>query len=167
MGSKNVTCFATLLQNEFHRYVSRFTKQTSPATNQVAARCERLFQKVESSYTFCNKLCTCCAFYRPKTNLFCKEWRNSRAWRDSRVRLSNQKSEFTQLANQVWTWVVKGVTKLFNSFCGNVAKKVARFCRSFYRGLKIYASAWLIRGWCSGWRCCNDTAMSAICFQSL
>lgn len=24
-GGKNVTCLATLLQNEFHRYVSRFT----------------------------------------------------------------------------------------------------------------------------------------------
>ena len=59
MGSKNVTCFATLLQNEFHRYVSRFTTQTCPATNQVAARCQKLLQNVDSSYTFCNKLCIC------------------------------------------------------------------------------------------------------------
>ena len=66
MDSKNVTCFATLLQNEFHWYVSRFTTQTCPATNQVAAGCEKLLQNVESSNTFCNKLCTCCAFYRPK-----------------------------------------------------------------------------------------------------
>ena len=28
-----------------------------------------LLQKVESSFTFCNKICTCCAFYSPKANL--------------------------------------------------------------------------------------------------
>ena len=68
MGGKNVTCFATLLQNEFHWYVSRFATQTCPATNQVAAGCEKLLQNVESSYTFCNKLCTYCAFTGPRQN---------------------------------------------------------------------------------------------------
>ena len=60
----------------------------------------RLLQvaKIESSSTFCNKLCKCCAFYPPKANLFCSNLRNSCVWRDSCVMLSNQKSVFTQLA---------------------------------------------------------------------
>ena len=32
------------------------------------------------------------------------------------------------VARQVWTWLAKRATSLFNSFCGNVAKQVARFC---------------------------------------
>ena len=54
--------------------VARFTTsriQTCLATNQVAAGCEHLLQKVESSSTFCDKICTCCAFYLPKSNFFC------------------------------------------------------------------------------------------------
>ena len=43
------------------------------------------------------KVFSSCAFYRPKANLFCSKWRNSRVWRDSRVILSNQKSVFMQL----------------------------------------------------------------------
>ena len=125
-----------------HRYktswkamYARFTThvQTSLATNQIVAGCENLLQKVESSSTFCNKLCKCCAFYGLKANLFCSNWRNSSVWRDSRVILSNQKSVFTELAatffflRQVWTWVVKRATSLFNLFCSNVAKQVALF----------------------------------------
>ena len=44
------------------------------------------------------KVFSSCAFYRPKANLFCSKWRNSRVWRDSRLILSNQKSVFMQLA---------------------------------------------------------------------
>ena len=37
-------------------------------------------------------------FYRPKANLFCRKWRKSRVWHDSRVIVStDQKSVFTQL----------------------------------------------------------------------
>ena len=113
--------------------------QTCLATNQVVAGCKNLLQKVESSSFFCDKICTCCVFYQPKANLFCSKWRNSHVWRDSCVILSNQKFEFTQLATtlfvtrQVWTWVVKRATSLFNMFCSNVAKQVACFCCPFYR----------------------------------
>ena len=80
--------------------VARFKThiQICLATNQVFAGCEKLLQKVESSSTFCDKICTCCAFYRPKANLFCTKWHESSVWRDSCVILSNQKSVFTQLA---------------------------------------------------------------------
>ena len=33
-------------------------------------------------------------------------------------------------------WVVKRATPLFNSFCSNVAKQVARFCSPFFRTLR-------------------------------
>ena len=105
----------------------------------------RLLQvaKIESSSTFCNKLCKCCAFYPPKANLFCSNLRNSCVWRDSGVMLSNQKSVFTQLAV---TFVffetglnVGGKTRntLFNLFCTNVAKQVARFCCPCYRAFML------------------------------
>ena len=69
----------------------------------------------ESSSTFCNKICTCCAFYTGprETWMFCSKWRNARVWHNSRVILSNQKLVFTQLATswfvtrQVWAWVSK------------------------------------------------------------
>jgi len=35
------------------------------------------------------------------------------------------------LQNRFYSWVVKRATLLFNAFCSNVAKQVARFCRSF------------------------------------
>ena len=68
------------------------------AANQLVAGCENLLQKVESCSTFCNKTCTCCAFYRRRPKLFCSKWRNSRDGVNSRLLLSNQKSVFTQLA---------------------------------------------------------------------
>ena len=43
------------------------------ATNQFVAGYKKLLQKVEISPTFCNKLCTCCAFYRLKANSFCSK----------------------------------------------------------------------------------------------
>ena len=42
------------------------TNQTSLATNhRVVVGCKKMLQKVECSSTLCNKICTCCAFYRP------------------------------------------------------------------------------------------------------
>ena len=69
----------------------------------------------ESSSTFCNQICKCCAFYTGprETWMFCSKWRNARVWHNSRVILSNQKLVFTQLATswfvtrQVWAWVSK------------------------------------------------------------
>ena len=61
---KHATCFETLLQNELKSDLARFTThvQTCLATNQDVAGCENLLQKVERSSTFCNTLCTSCAF---------------------------------------------------------------------------------------------------------
>ena len=73
MDNKNVqrNLFAALLQNELKSNVEHFTTyvQTCLAANEVAAGCENLLQKLESTFTFCNKICTCCAFYhRPPWN---------------------------------------------------------------------------------------------------
>ena len=64
---KRATCFATLLQNELNGEVARFANhiQTFFVTNRIVAGCETLLQKVESSSTFCLKICTC----RPTANL--------------------------------------------------------------------------------------------------
>ena len=63
-GKQNVQL---VLPNELNDDVGRFTThhQTCLVTNQVVARCEKLLWKVESSSTFYNKICSCCAFYRP------------------------------------------------------------------------------------------------------
>ena len=90
-ATKAATCSGTLLQNELNSDVALFTTNFSG--------CEELLHNwVESSSTFCNQICTCCAFYRPKANFFCSKWLKSCVWRDSRVILSNQKSVFEQLA---------------------------------------------------------------------
>ena len=39
------------------------------------------------------------------------------------------------VAKQLWTWVVKRATSLFNSFCSNVAKQRHVFCCPFHRTL--------------------------------
>ena len=69
---KRAICFATLLQNEFNGDVSRFTSHVQGylATIQVIADFKNLLQKVESRPFICNKIFTCCAFYRPKANSF-------------------------------------------------------------------------------------------------
>ena len=73
---KRATCFSTFLQNELNNDVACFTThvQTCLATKKVVLGYEKLLQKVESSSTFCNKICTCCAFYWFKANLFCNKW---------------------------------------------------------------------------------------------
>ena len=74
-AGKNETCFATFWQNKLNSNVVHFTAhyQSCLVTNQFVAVCEELLQKVESSYAFCDKICTCCMFYGPKTNLFCSQ----------------------------------------------------------------------------------------------
>ena len=55
--------------------------------------------EIREYFTFCNKICTCRAFYQLKANLSCRKWRKSGVKRDSRVILSDQKSwVFTQFA---------------------------------------------------------------------
>ena len=90
----------------------------------------------------------CHAFHRPKANLFCNKWRNSRVSRASRIIWSNQKSVFTQLATtwfvlrKVWTMVVKCATLLFHSFCRSVSKQVARVCCPLYWSFTRDTIAW-------------------------
>ena len=92
---------------------------------QAVAGCESLLQKVERSSAL---WCTCCAFYRPKANLFCSKWPNSRVWSDFRVILSNRNLVFMQLATPLPdSWVVKRTISLFDSLCSNVPTHVVRF----------------------------------------
>ena len=85
-----------------------------------------------------------CFITRPKANLFCSKLRNATVRRDSRTILSNQKSVFTQLTV---TFICcktdlnvgsKTRNLLFNTFCSNLAKQVARVSYSFYRSLNYY-----------------------------
>ena len=81
MDNKNVqrNLFAALLQNELKSNVEHFTTyvQTCLAANEVAAGCENLLQKLDITFTLCNKIYTCRAFYQPKANLSCRKWRKS------------------------------------------------------------------------------------------
>ena len=55
-------------------WLSYRAQRKNLVTNQVAAAgCEKLLQKGGSSFLLCSKICTRCAFYQPKTNLFCNK----------------------------------------------------------------------------------------------
>ena len=85
-ASKKFMLFsAALRQNVLKSDVARFsaTNQNCLTTNQFVASCQKLLKKVESCSNCCNKICTCCSFYRPKANLFCNKWRHSSVWLDS------------------------------------------------------------------------------------
>ena len=80
----------------------------SNQSDQVVAGCKTFLQKVESSSTSCNTICSFCAFYRPKANMFWCFVAND-ATPVYGVTPAYQKSEFTQLnhlicsvAKQVW-----------------------------------------------------------------
>ena len=132
MDNKNVqrNLFAALLQNELKSKVAHFTTyvQTCLAANEVAAGCENVLQKLESTFTFYNKIFTFCAFYQPKANLFCRKWRKSGVKRDSRVILSNQKSWlFTQFAT---TWFV--ARQVSTSVGGKKKTSLQQFCKTSF-----------------------------------
>ena len=93
-------------------------------------------QKVESISTFWNKICTCCAFYQPKANLFCSKWQSDVTslygvtpayFYAIRSQYSRKLQQALFVARQVWVWVVKRVTSLFNTFGSNGYIFVARF----------------------------------------
>ena len=93
-------------------------------------------QKVESSSTFWNKICTWCAFYQPKANLFCSKWQSdvtslygvTPAYVYAiRSQYSRKLQQALFVARRVWLWVVKRVTSLFNTFGSNGHIFVARF----------------------------------------
>ena len=69
--AKTCTLFVALLLNKLNSDVARFT------THESNLSCSKkggiAMQKVESSYTSCNRICSCCAFYRPTANLFCNK----------------------------------------------------------------------------------------------
>ena len=73
-------------------HVLPLENQTCLATNQIAASCEKLLQKLERSFTYCNKICTCCAFYRSQLRQSCFA---VPVWSESRAILFSQKSVFT------------------------------------------------------------------------
>ena len=107
--------------------------QTSLATNhRVVVGCKKLLQKVESSSTLCNKICSCCAFYRPQQMLYNKG-PISCASRNSHIILSNQNSVFTQGAT---TWFVARQVGLAYSACRS-ARKNRLFCSKFCSDILI------------------------------
>ena len=72
---KRAFCF-TLLQNELNTDVARLTTQESNLSCNKSRCCR--WQKVVAEsrvldVTFCKKICTRCAFYRPKANLPCSK----------------------------------------------------------------------------------------------
>ena len=123
-----MSCMALLL-------VSITPTQTRLATNQAVAGCQTFVQKLENSSTFCNKSVHVARFTGPRQTCFAASDVNP--VHGSRVILSNQTSVFKQLAA---TFIccntglnVGGKTRIIavNTFCGNVAKQVARFCCRF------------------------------------
>ena len=54
----HTTRFETLLQKELKSDVARYVTHvpTGLSTNQVVSGCKKLLQKVEGSFTFCNKV---------------------------------------------------------------------------------------------------------------
>ena len=100
--------------------------------NQIAASCENFLQKLERSSTYCDKICTCCAFYRPQVSV-----RQScfavPVWSEFRTILFNQKSVFTHLQQpdllqeRLRTRAVKRATSLCNSFLQQRCKTSCAF----------------------------------------
>ena len=66
--------------------------QACLATNQVAARCEKLLQKLERSSTYCKKSVHVARFTGPSETCFAVP-----VWRQSRTIFFNQKSVFPHL----------------------------------------------------------------------
>ena len=98
--------------------VARFN---SPGTNQVCVKTDfwlRGSHAIDESYV------TCC-----KTSL---------SWAGTEQKVGLLKNSFSQPATtrfvggQVWRWVVKRITSLFNSCRSSVTRRVARFCFPFY-----------------------------------
>lgn len=89
----NLVCNIAAERVELISDVGSFTTHGSNLSynTQVVAGSENLLQKVESSFAFCNKICSCCALYWSKANLFCNWWRNSCVWRHFCVILFSQK----------------------------------------------------------------------------
>ena len=110
----------------------RFTShvQICIATIQVIAGCENLLRKAESSSTFFNKICTSCAFFGPKANLFATNDVTPPC-----VIFNPNKSQYSRtlqkpgsLQDRFDSWEVKRATSPFNSFSSNAAKQVACLC---------------------------------------
>ena len=147
---KRATCFATLPQNELKSDLARFSTHVHTCLVALSGcpGCEKLFQKVESIPTFCKKICHVAQlFYLPKANLLCSKWRNSCVWPVSPVILSSEESVFMLattwfVARQVWTWVEKRATSLFNLFCRNLRNKLHVFVASFTVALSTTKNRW-------------------------
>ena len=66
-----LSSFFSFQESRNSKILFQFIKQKAVLQEQVLiAGCEKLLQKVESSSTFCNKICTSCACYRTKKTCF-------------------------------------------------------------------------------------------------
>ena len=130
---KRATCFATLPQNELKSDFTRFSAHVHTCLVALSGcpGCVKLFQKVESTPSFCNKICSCCSVILPaQVKLACSKWRNSCVWPDFPVILSSEKSVFTPATLATLCCKTglnvggESATSLFNSFCRNVRNKI-------------------------------------------
>ena len=123
-----------------------------PTFNQVVAGREELLQKVESSSTFATAFVRVARFTGPRQTCFaasdvtpvypCMAWL-PRNFIQSEASIHTTCSNDNFLARQVWTWVVKGAKKPFNSFCSYVAKQAAHFLARFTAALRrLHGSQW-------------------------
>ena len=108
---------------------------------QVAKNCCRKYGVV---LLFATKLVLVARFTSPLQTCFAASDVTPVYGVNSRVILSNQKLVFTQLAatficckTSLNVGIVKHSTSLFNSFCSNVAKQVARFYCLCYRTFSV------------------------------
>ena len=102
-------------------------------------RLRKVVAESKSSSSFGNKICTCFAFSDPCQTCFAASDVTPASFDPTRSQYSRNLRQPLFNAKQVWTWVIKRATLLFNMFCMNVAKQVALFCCPFYRTLKSAA----------------------------
>ena len=140
---KRATCFATLPQNELKSDFTRFSAHVHTCLVALSGcpGCVKLFQKVESTPSFCNKICSCCSVILPaQVKLACSKWRNSCVWPGFPVILSSEKSVFTPatLATLATLCCKTGLNVggetcniAFQLVLQECAKQVASFCCPF------------------------------------
>ena len=132
-ATKTATCFATLLQNKLKSDIAQSRLNLS-CNKSGCYRLRKFVAESREQFYFCNKICTCCAFYRPKANLIATS-DVTPVYGVSPAKFYPIKSQYSRnlqqpdlLRDRFDSWVVKRATSLFHSPGSNVAKQVARFC---------------------------------------
>ena len=92
----NLICNINCWKNQLNSGLGRFTNHELDLSCNKLGCCRLRKYCVASSSTALQQICRRCPFYLPLANV-CSKWRKSRVWRDSCVKLSNQKLVFTQL----------------------------------------------------------------------